>query len=245
MARTNQTKATATLPGSRVVGYVRVSTDGQADAGVSLEAQAAKLRAYAAVIDLTLVDVVVDAGASAKTLERPGLSRVLAMLDAGEADGVLVCKLDRLTRSVRDLGDLVDRYFAPGRAALLSVAESVDTRSAGGRMVLNLLTVISQWEREAIGERTRDALGHLRNMGVQLGGEALGWRRGDALDKAGRRVVERVEAEAAAVARILELRRGGSSMRAIAATMTAEGYATKAGGRWHAATVLRVVRRAS
>ena len=64
--------------------------------------------------------MIVDAGESAKTLERPGLQRALAMLKAGEADALLVVKLDRLTRSVRDLGHLVEKYFAPGKAALLS-----------------------------------------------------------------------------------------------------------------------------
>src|ERR1700733_6604891 len=112
---------------TRVIGYVRVSTEQQADGGVSLDAQRAKLTAYALAMDLDLLEVVVDAGASAKSLARPGLQRALAALDAGAADGLLVCKLDRLTRSVRDLGELVERYFAD-RFALLSVSDSIDTR---------------------------------------------------------------------------------------------------------------------
>src|SRR5947209_965803 len=110
----------------RVVGYVRVSSDQQAESGLSLAAQESKLRAYAVATDLELVDVVVDAGQSARDLDRPGLARMLTMLDAGDVDGVLVAKLDRLTRSVRDLADLVERYFAK-RAALLSVGDSIDT----------------------------------------------------------------------------------------------------------------------
>ena len=68
-------------------------------------------------------------------------------------------KLDRLTRSVRDLADLVDGYFSK-RAALLSVSEQIDTRSAAGRLVLNVLSSVGQWEREAIGERTSIAMQH-------------------------------------------------------------------------------------
>ena len=139
---------------TRAVAYVRVSTEKQADSGQSLEAQRAKLEAYATLYDLQLVEVVVDAGVSAKSLNRPGLERALAMLKSGKADALVVVKLDRLTRSVRDMGELVERYFKNGKAALLSVSEQIDTRSAGGQLVLNVLTSVSQWERQAIGERT-------------------------------------------------------------------------------------------
>ena len=107
------------MPSTRAVAYMRVSTTKQADEGVSLEAQRAKLIAYAALYDVVLVEVIVDAGVSAKTLDRPGLAKALGMIRSGRADALLVVKLDRLTRSVRDLGQLVADYFACGRAALL------------------------------------------------------------------------------------------------------------------------------
>jgi DNA invertase Pin-like site-specific DNA recombinase len=201
------------------------------------------VRVYAELYDLEVVAEVEDAGVSAKTLARPGLARVLAMLENGEADGVLVCKLDRLTRSVRDLGDLVDRYFAGGKWALLSVAENVDTRSAAGRLVLNVLASVAQWERETCAERTVDALAHLKREGVRLGGEALGWRRSDGTDEEGRRIVEDVEAEAETVARIRTLKSEGRTVREIAVLLTAEGRRTKRGGRWHPTTVQRVLAR--
>lgn len=228
---------------NRVVAYLRVSTDKQADRGISLEAQEAKARAYCQLYDLELVAVQVDAGISAKTLNRPGLRAALGMLEAGTADCLLVCKLDRLTRSVRDLGDLVDRWFAAGRFALLSIAETVDTRTAAGRLVLNVLASVAQWEREATGERTRDALAHLKAEGVQLGGEALGWTRTGDLDAAGRRICQEVREEVDTVARILELRAAGLTLRAIAAALEAEGRQTKAGGAWHPTTINRVLTR--
>src|SRR6266478_4590632 len=156
----------------RTVVYCRVSTDKQADRGVSLDAQQAKAKAYAELYDLDIVDLVIDAGISAKTLDRPGLKRALDLLKAGKADALLVVKLDRLTRSVSDLGKLVERYFAPGKAALLSVGEQIDTRSAAGRLVLNVLASVSQWEREAIGERTSAALKHKALQGEYTGGDA-------------------------------------------------------------------------
>jgi len=100
---------------TRTVAYLRVSTDKQADRGVSLEAQRAKVESYAALFDLELVAIEVDAGVSAKSLARPALDRALAMLRAGKADALLVVKLDRLTRSVRDLPSSLVREPVPDR----------------------------------------------------------------------------------------------------------------------------------
>ena len=127
MARTTRTASATTT----AVGYIRVSTDKQADHGVSLDAQKAKLEAYATLYELTLVDIIVDAGVSAKTLDRPGLARALAMLDKGQANALLVAKLDRLTRSVKDLGSLVEDCFSSDKITLLSVADNIDTRTSG------------------------------------------------------------------------------------------------------------------
>src|SRR5215468_4995262 len=154
----------------RAVAYLRVSTEKQADKGVSLEAQRAKVEIYAQLYELDLVDVVVDAGASAKTLDRPGLQSALQMLKARQAEALLVVKLDRLTRSVVHLGQLVEDYFAEGKWALLSVGEQIDTRSAAGRLVLNVLASVSQWERETIGERTSAAMQHKASAGEYTGG---------------------------------------------------------------------------
>jgi DNA invertase Pin-like site-specific DNA recombinase len=209
---------------------------------VSLDAQRTKLAAYAVAMDLELVAVLEDAGLSAKTLARPGLAAALAALDAGDAEGLLVVKLDRLTRSVRDLGDLVDRYFAR-RFSLLSVSDAIDTRTASGRLVLHVLGAVGQWERESTAERTRDALGQLRARGVVLGGEALGWRRAEPRDDAGHLALERLGDEAATLDRILELDADGRSIRQIAEAMLAEGRRTKRGGRWHATTIQRILAR--
>lgn len=228
----------------RVVGYVRVSTEGQADGGVSLEAQRAKLRAYAVALDLDLIEIIEDAGYSAKSIARPGLQRALEHLAAGRATGLLVTKLDRLTRSVRDLGDLVERYFGT-KHSLLSVGDAIDTRTAAGRLVLNVLTSVAQWEREAGGERTREALAHLKREGVRLGPAALGWSRSEQRDTHGRLTVREVDEEATTVAMIVSLRTRGLSLRAIASALEREGRPTKKGGTWRAVTIHRVLRRAS
>src|ERR1700674_3106194 len=157
------------------VGYVRVSTDKQAERGISLEAQAERIRAMALVQDAELSEIIVESGESAKSLNRPAMARLLAMMGGGAVKAVIVAKLDRLTRSVKDLCELLERFEKRG-VALVSVAESLDTGSAAGRLVLNIMAAVSQWEREAIGERTRDAMRHKRNQGERVGNIAFGCR---------------------------------------------------------------------
>jgi len=222
---------------TRTIAYPRVSTDKQADRGVSLDAQRAKLRAYAELYELDLVEVIVDAGQSAKSLDRPGLQRALGMLKAGEAEALLVVKLDRLTRSVVDLGMLVERYFAPGKAALLSVGEQIDTRSAAGRLVLNVLASVSQWEREAIGERTATAMQHKARQGEYTGGWAPYGRR-VAADSA-RLEPDPQEEAARDVAR--QLRGQGLSLRGVAAELERRGVRSRTGRGFAPVQVKRMV----
>jgi DNA invertase Pin-like site-specific DNA recombinase len=151
----------------QAIGYVRVSTDRQAEQGVSLEAQEAKIRAMATVQGADLDEVIVDGGESAKSLNGPGLQRLLALINAGKVQAVIVAKLDRLARSVKDLCGLLE-LFEKRKVALISVAESLDTGSAAGRLVITIMAAVSQWEREAIGERTRDALTHKRPQGERV-----------------------------------------------------------------------------
>lgn len=194
---------------TRTIAYVRVSTDKQADAGYSLEAQRAKLEAYAVACDLELVAFESDT-ASASTLDRPGLQRALEALNTFRAEAILVVKLDRLTRSVRDLGELVDSYFRDGQHQLLSVGESIDTRSAAGRMVLTILMSVCAWEREAIGERTSAAMQHMKAAGRFTGGwPPYGWYVGEE----GKLIEHAGEQEMTRVAR--DMRKAGCSLRSI------------------------------
>ena len=219
----------------KVIGYIRVSTDEQAQGGVSLEAQRAKLEQYAELYDLDLVDVVVDAGVSAKNLHRDGLKAALGALDSGQAAGLLVAKLDRLTRSVRDLSDLLEKYFGT-KYALLSVAEKVDTSSAAGRMILNIMATVSQWEREVIGERTSAALQHKIAQGQHVGSPALGFQINEGQ-------LEENQAELAVVDRISALRADGMTLQAIADVLNSESIPTKRGGKWHPSTITYILSR--
>src|SRR5215469_14622303 len=203
------------------IGYARVSTDKQADRGVSLEAQTEKIRAMTVVHSAELADIIVEAGESAKSLNRPGMQRLLALVASGEVNAVIVAKLDRLTRSVKDLCELLER-FERRAVALISVAESLDTSSAAGRLVINIMTAVSQWEREAIGERTRDALSHKRSNGERVGNIRFGYR----LCADGKHV-EPDPAEQRVLNEICRLRERGKSMRLIATELNRRAFATR------------------
>ena len=206
---------------TKIAIYARVSTDKQADSGVSLDAQIAKCRAYADLYGLEVVTVIQDT-ASGKTLERDGLNQVLTMLKSGECAGVLVAKLDRLTRSVRDLGLLIEGAFAT--SALMSVAEQIDTRSAAGRLVLNILSSVSQWEREVIAERTSTAMQHMKKQGQYTGGHVP---YGSIRNETGALIPDDFEQTVIAQAR--ELREAGLSLRKVALELDRRGLKTRKG----------------
>jgi DNA invertase Pin-like site-specific DNA recombinase len=219
----------------RAIGYVRVSTDKQADHGVSLEAQEAKIRAMATVQGAEIVELIVDGGESAKNLNRPGMERLLSLVNEGKVQTVIIAKLDRLTRSVKDLAELLERFQRRG-VSLVSVAESLDTGSAAGRLVINIMTAVSQWEREAIGERTRDAMRHKKSNGHRVGNIAYGFRLG-----ANGVHLEPDPQEEAILAAIRELRARRCTLRGIAAELNARGWRTRRATSWRLEHVARIL----
>jgi len=225
----------------RVIGYVRVSTEEQATNGQSLDAQRAKLEAYASLYELELVEIIVDAGVSAKSLNRPGLQDALAKLRRGAADGLVIAKLDRLTRNVGDWQRLIDSYFGDKAGKqLFSVADSIDTRTAAGRLVLNVLLSVAQWERETIAERTKDALQHKIRKGERCGKVRYGFD----LAADGRTLIPNVEQQQA-IRLTKELRAAGQTLRQITDELNRRGVATKEGGQWQHTTVARILKRAA
>lgn len=215
-----------------VVGYVRVSTDEQAREGFSLGAQEQRIRAYCQTQGLVLGEIVIDAGLSGKSLQRPGLQGLRARMAAGEIGAVIVVRLDRLSRRTRDVLTLVEDDFKAQGVDLISVSEQLDTRTPSGMLMLTLLGALAQMERELIGERTRDALQQKRSRGERLGATPLGLRT-----PAPGAPMELDPAEAEAVREILRRRRRGESYRAIANALQKRHIPSKRGGTWAAATV--------
>lgn len=229
----------------KVVGYARVSTKEQAG-GFSPDAQAEKIRKYCDLHGLDLVGVEVDPGRSGKDLDRPGIRAALARLESGEAGGLVVAKLDRLTRRVRDLDHLLETYFVDGKGYdLLSVADSIDTRTAVGRLILNVVVSVAQWERETIQERVQDGHDEARRYGTKAGQVPYG-RRLVPTDLKKGKPLEDDPAEQAVLARILAERAAGASLRRIAEGLTAEGVPTKTGRpAWSASSIQSILARSA
>jgi site-specific DNA recombinase len=222
---------------TKAIGYIRVSTDKQVDHGISLEAQKAKLEAYAALYDIDLVEVIVDAGVSAKTLERPGLQQALGMMKKGTANALLICKLDRLSRSVKDFATLIEKYFASDKFTLLSVTDSIDTRSAAGRLVLHVLMSVAEWERATISERTTEALAHKKACGERTGGIPYGFT----VAADGKTLVPDA-AEQDVIVAIRSYRQEGLSLRRICAIVHRQGIRTRKGTAFSVTQICRILR---
>ena len=219
----------------KVFGYIRVSTDGQGVSGLGLADQEAKVRGYCDLYGLELIEVVKDI-ASGKSLLRPGLQGILEGLHRGDAEGVVVAKLDRLTRSVKDMGALLDSYFRD-RFGFFVVQEQIDTRSASGRFVLNLLTSVAEWERETIGERTKAAMAQKKARMEYIGGRVpFGY---DITPEKG--LVEN-PMEQSIIERIKSLRAKGLTLQEIADDLNNEGLLTKTQRPWSFGTVARVLK---
>lgn len=222
----------------RAVGYTRVSSLEQAECGVSLAAQADRIHAYCDLQGWECVDVVSDDGYSGKDLKRPGIARLLeeAKKKKGRRfDGIVVVKLDRLTRSMKDLLTLTTATDRCG-VALVSIQEAVDTATATGQLFRTIITALSEWERGTIGERTREALAFKRQQGERIGSIPYGFT----LAHDGRHLVP-VPAETQVLAKICRQRSAGASYETIARRLNEQAAPTKCGGRWYPATVRSVV----
>lgn len=233
------------------VGYVRVSTDEQASSGLGLDAQERSIRAYADLYGLRLIAIERDEGYSGKDLRRPGLANALGAVSRGEAAGLVFAKLDRLTRSVRDLAEMLDLCLKRG-IVLHSVSERLDTSSAAGRMLVGILGTIAQWERESTAERTRAALAEVKARGIPLGECPFGvrWKRDEAgelvRDGNGYAMREADPDEQETLRMIRDARERGVSYRGVCDMLTEAGRRTRYGGPWLPGTVrgvLGLVRR--
>jgi len=220
----------------KAVGYVRVSTQDQAREGVSIDNQIEKIKAYAAFNGINELEIISDAGKSAKTLSRPGMQQILSLCKSKSIEHVIVYKLDRLTRSTKDLLSLVEDVFQKNGIQFHSLNEKIDTSSAMGKFFLTIMGAMAEMERGLISERTIDALSYKKANGERLGAPALGFR------------VENKEAivddeEIGTYNYILELRSQGLSLQEIVDRLDAEGRRTKRGGRWYRKTVANILKR--
>lgn len=221
----------------KAVLYARASTDDQV---LTIEAQRAKLLGYSQLFELDVVDLI-EANESAKDLNRPGLQRALGQLRSGAASILVVTKLDRLARNVGDWQSLIDGYFGERAGKqLISVSDSVDSASAGGRLALNMMMSVAAWEREVIAERTKAALAVKIKRGERVGAIRYGYD----LAEDGIRLVEN-EREQATIRVMVALRRGGMTLRGISDELYCLGLRPRSGVRWSHRVIGAIVARSA
>lgn len=208
----------------RVLAYVRVSTDEQRGSGAGLAAQRSAILAECERRGWRLLDVIEDAGYSAKDLKRPGVKSALEALHNGDADALVVAKLDRLSRSMLDFASIMAAAQKQGWG-LIALDCAVDTTTPAGEAMANVLATFAQFERRLISQRTKDALAIKRAQGVRLGRP--------------RQVPEPV------VTMIIEDRGAGMTLQEIADRLNESKTPTAQGGRqWYPSTVRAVLRGA-
>lgn len=169
----------------QVIGYIRVSTNEQATEGLSLTNQIEKIKTYCTLNDLQLMKVISDAGKSGKNINREGLQELLESIKNPDIKGVIVYKLDRLSRKVIDTLSLIEK-FESAHVAFHSIMEKIDTQSAMGRFFLNITASLAQMERDLISERTKDVLQMKIKNNERAGQIPFGWT----LDQTSNKLIE-------------------------------------------------------
>jgi len=212
-------------PRKRCAVYCRVSSDERLDQEFnSIDAQKEAGQAYIASQRsegwIPVGDDYDDGGFSGGNMERPALKRLMADIERGLVDIVVVYKIDRLTRSLADFSKMVEVFERHG-VSFVSVTQQFNTTTSMGRLMLNVLLSFAQFEREVTGERIRDKIAAAKRKGMWMGGvPPLGY-------DVDNRLLIINEAEAAVVRRIFEEMLTIGSPTKIAVNLTAEGITTK------------------
>ena len=220
---------------TRAAAYVRVSTGRQAREGLSLAEQERKVEAYIAAQDgWEHIETYVEAGVSGRKDDRPQLKRLLAAVAHGEVDVVVIPKLDRFGRSVRQLQENFDKLKDAG-VGLVSLKESIDTSTSVGRLLRNVLAALAEFESDVIGERVASVSAARCAEGLAHGRAPFGYR---AVKKQGLVVVS---AEAAVIQRVFyEYATEGRSQREICRRLNNDGIKSQR-GVWTQGSISKVL----
>jgi DNA invertase Pin-like site-specific DNA recombinase len=225
----------------KALGYLRVSTDKQADSGLGLDAQRASIVACAGRLKLPLHDVFVDAGTSGSLAieDRPVLLEAVAALKRG--DVLLVAKRDRLGRDLIAVA-MIERLVAKRGARIVSAAgEGTENDDPTGTLMRRLIDSFAEYERALIAARTRAALQAKRRKGERISGIIpFGFR----LASNGK-TLQADDHEQATMAAIRALRAAGTSMRGVADELNRRAIRTRSGTPWRFEYVRNVLRQAA
>jgi len=223
-----------------VVGYARVSTEEQAKEGISLEYQKAKIKQYAKLHNLDLLKIITDEGKSGKDLRREGIQEVISLCEEKVIGHIVVYKIDRLTRSTKDLLNVIEDIFIANGIKFHSISEKIDTSTAQGEFFLTIIGAMAQMERKTISERTKAVLRYKIEKGEYCGSPGLGYTASTGDNK----FLGIDEREQDTVKRIVYLKRYKHlSLGKIAKELNESGVQTKRGGKWYSGTIKLILDR--
>ena len=224
----------------KAIGYIRVSTDEQAQEGYSLQMQENKIRAYCELHDLDLMDVIVDAGISGQNIKgRPDALQLMSLIRGKKISSVVVYKLDRLSRSLRDLIEIAD-LLKKKRVALHSVTEKLDSSTPHGKFFFNITGSLAELERETISDRVKSGMAEKKAQGGRITRHAP---YGYQFTPDGK-LIENLQ-EQRIVKRIRQLNSNGFSIRAIEQKLFNEGILNRSSKKLTGTQIWRILQQAA
>lgn len=219
----------------KLIGYIRVSSDHQAD-NISLDDQQEKITAYCTALSHELVGIYQDVQSGGKSENRKGLQTATANILAGKADGLIVLKLDRLGRRASDVLNLIDKELQPNNKALIVIDMNMDTTTPTGKLVLTMLAGVAEFEKSQINQRTANGKKARAKTSPYANGGAP--KFGCKADNKNLVVNDR---EQETINIIRKHHKSGKSRQSIADFLNKNNIPSKRGGQWSGTTVGRVI----
>lgn len=222
----------------KAIGYACMNTLSQQPKNFSLEEQESIVKKYTSEKGMTLVDFIKETTTSSNTQHQPMLQELIETANDGKFDTLVIARLDRLTRNVRQLNTLINEVCIKNKVTLISIDENLDTGSDCGKMALNIIDIVTKWDNKRISDRTREIIARKREKGERVGHAPFGYTYKN------KRLVP-VSKELDTVKLIVGQREGGLSYHKIAKYLNENSILSKRGGIWYAETVKTVFQNSS
>jgi len=215
------------------IGYIRVSTDQQAEKGSSLENQRARILDYVKSKNMELIEIFEDAGFSARSTNRPAFKSMMKYINENKVDALVVWHSNRFARNLRDY--VINLYEIEKRKVSFHSIEEPEFSGSSGKAMRNLLAVFAEYQSDLTGEQVRSVKSNLKkNKKVYCGFAPLGYRNADGSLK--------VDQEAmSVVTTVHEMYRLGNSMNKIAKKLNDQGITGNKGGRFYRSTIKKIL----
>lgn len=222
----------------RVIGYTCLNTLSQQPKNLGLEEQERIIQEYVDTHNWDLVDILQElTDTNSGNQHQPKLAEIIENSNKGKFDALVIPRLDRLTRNIRQLNTLISEMCIKNGVELISIEEGLDTRNECGELALHIIDIITKWDTKRISDRTREIIARKRAKGERVGHAPFGYTYRN------KKLVP-VDAELKTVRLICDQRERGSSYHKIAKFLNERKIPSKRGGIWYAETVKTVYQNA-